>query len=170
MSIGASAPGLGCGITSITLTANGPAGATYNWDDGSSTPTRTISASGTYGLSATATNGCSATATALTIGQGGNNANITVTLVFNSSATVMGTGVPTITVPNRPGQVFQVFGGTGSSFSRQMVLDRIQGYLISEEDYSSTGVFPIKRPGPFSITVRDGSGCTRTVQGEIVMR
>ena len=50
----------------------------------------------------------------------------TVTIVFNNSATVMGTGIPTITVPNTPGQQFQVLGG--NSFEFVTVIDRINGY------------------------------------------
>ncbi len=91
-----------------------------------------------------------------------------VTLVFNNSATVMGTGIPTITVANTPGQQFQVFGGSGYEFVA--VLDRINGYEIRQRDENSTGVFTIKQGGPFSITVRDGNGCSRTVQGILAMQ
>ena len=87
----------------------------------------------------------------------------TVTLVFNNSATVMGTGVPTITVPNTPGQIFQVLGG--DSYERVIVIDRINGYEIRQTDSSPTGVFAINRLGLFSITVTTAQGCSRTVQG-----
>ena len=87
----------------------------------------------------------------------------TVTLVFNNSATVMGTGVPTITVPNTPGQSFQVLGG--DSYERVIVIDRINGYEIRQTDSSPTGVFAINRLGLFSITVATAEGCSRTVQG-----
>ncbi len=168
VSIGASAPGFGCGVTSITLTANVPAGATYAWEDASSTPTRVISASGTYGLSATATGGCSATATPVTLGTGGNTLP-TVTMVFNNQSTVVaGAGTATITVPATPGQQFQVFGG--SSFEYGSTLDRINGYEIRQVESNGTGIFTIKRGGPFTIIVRDGTGCSRTVQGVIVVR
>ncbi len=92
----------------------------------------------------------------------------TVTLVFNNSATVMGTGTPTITVPNTPGQQFQVFGG--SSFEFLTVLDRINGYEIRQKDENNSGIFTVKQLGPFSITVRDGNGCSRTVQGILASR
>ena len=87
----------------------------------------------------------------------------TLTLVFNNSATVMGTGVPTITVPNTPGQSFQVLGG--SSYERVIVIDRINGYEIRQTDSSPTGVFAINRLRLFSITVTTAQGCSRTVQG-----
>ena len=87
----------------------------------------------------------------------------TVTLVFNNSATVMGTGVPTITVPNTPGQTFQVLGG--NSYERVIVIDRINGYEIRQTDSNPTGVFTINRLGLFSITVTTAEGCSRTVQG-----
>jgi hypothetical protein len=169
VSISASAPALGCGVTSITLTANAPAGVTYAWEDNTSTPTRVISASGTYGLSATATNGCSATATPVTIGIN-RVLNTVITLVFNNSAAVMGTGIPTITVPATPGQPFQAFASSGSGFEFLMVLDRINGYEIRQKEENNTGIFTIKQGGPFSITVRDAYGCSRTVQGVIVVR
>ena len=90
----------------------------------------------------------------------------TVTLVFNNSATVMGTGIPTITVPNTPGQSFQVFGGT--TFERFIVIDRINGYEIRQVDTNGTGIFPITRTGPFRLTVTGANGCKRTVEGIIV--
>jgi predicted outer membrane repeat protein len=170
VSIGASAPGFGCGVTSVTLTANVPAGATYKWEDDSSTPTRTLSQTGTYGLSATATNSCSATATPVTLRQGNNNLP-DVTMVFANNVTVVaGAGTATITVPSTPGQQFQVFGGSGSSYEYGSVLDRINGYQISQIDFSTNGIFTINRSGPFTITVRDATGCSRTVQGVIVVR
>ncbi len=167
VSIGTSAASFGCGVSSITLTANVPTGATYAWEDASSTPTRVVSASGTYGLSATATNGCSATATSVTLGTGGGILP-TVTLVFNNGTVVAGAGTATVTVPATPGQQFQVFGG--SSYEFLMVIDRINGYEIRQVESNGTGIFTIKRGGPFSIIVRDGTGCSRTVQGEIVVR
>ena len=87
----------------------------------------------------------------------------TVTIVFNNSATVMETGVATITIPNTPGQQFQVLGG--NSFERVIVIDRINGYEIRQTDSSPTGVFAINRLGLFSITVATAEGCSRTVQG-----
>ncbi|TAE23523.1 MAG: hypothetical protein EAZ91_22060 [Cytophagales bacterium] len=168
VSIGASASGLSCGIPSITLTANVQPGVTVGWDDASSAPTRVVSVSGTYGLSATATNGCSATATSLTIGGIGIPLPA-VTMVFNNSATVVaGAGTATITVPGTPGQQFQVLGG--SSFEYGSVLDRINGFQITQIFFSDNGIFTIQRGGPFTILVRDGTGCSRTVQGEIVVR
>ena len=90
----------------------------------------------------------------------------TVTLVFNNSATVMGTGIPTITVPATPGQQFQVLGG--NSFERIIVIDRVNGYEIRQTDRNTTGVFAINRLGLFSLTVTNSNGCSRTVQGILV--
>jgi hypothetical protein len=90
----------------------------------------------------------------------------TITLLFNNSATVMGTGIPTIIVPNTPGQQFQVLGGT--SFGRVIVLDRINGYEVRQNDQNTTGIFSINRVGAFSLTVRADNGCSRTVQGILV--
>ncbi|TAE25398.1 MAG: hypothetical protein EAZ91_19000 [Cytophagales bacterium] len=170
VSIGASAPGFGCGVTSITLTANVPTGATYAWEDASSTPTRVVSASGTYGLSATATNGCSATATSVTLGTGSGTLP-DVTMIFANNVTVVAAGgTATIEVPGTPGQQFRVLGGSGSSYEYGSVLDRINGFQISQVDFSTNGIFTIKRSGPFTITVRDATGCSRTVQGVLVVR
>lgn len=164
VSIGASAPALGCEITSITLTANGPAGTTYLWDDNSTAPTRVVMSAGTYGLSATATSGCSATATPITIGTGGGTLP-TVTLVFNSGTVVA--GAPTVTIPATPGQQFQVFGGTSYEYQGAMVC--VNGYQINQFDSNNTGIFTV-REGAFRITVRNGNGCSRTVQGVIESR
>ncbi len=118
-----------------------------------------VSDAGTY--SVVVNGGCNSvtsTAFSLTV-----NESPTVTLVFNNSATVMGSGVPTITVPNQPGQSFQVFGG--SRFQRVVVIDRINGYEIRQTDDNTTGIFPINRLGLFSLTVTGSNGCSRTVQG-----
>lgn len=123
---------------------------------------RVISASGTYGLSATATGGCSATAIPAIIGTGGNTLP-TVTLIFGNSATVVaGAGTSTITVPGTPGQQFQVLGGSG--FEYALVLDRIKGFEVRQVESNTTGIFTIKRGGPFSIIVRDGTGCSRFIR------
>jgi subtilisin-like proprotein convertase family protein len=90
----------------------------------------------------------------------------TVTLVFNNQATVMGSGVPTITVPNGPNQQFQVLGGT--NYDRKVIVERINGYEIAQRDQNTTGVFNIQQLGLFSITVTNADGCSRTVQGRLV--
>ena len=86
--------------------------------------------------------------------------------MFNNSATVMGAGIPTITVPATPGQQFQVLGG--NSFERIIVIDRVNGYEIRQRDVNTTGVFAINRLGLFSLTVTNSNGCSRTVQGILV--
>ena len=118
--------------------------------------------SGNYSLVATGTcNSATSSAFSLTV-----NPLPTVTIVFNNSATVMGTGTPTITVPATPGQQFQVLGG--NSFERIIVIDRVNGYEIRQTDRNTTGIFTINRLGLFSLTVTNSNGCSRTVQGILV--
>ncbi|TAE23665.1 MAG: hypothetical protein EAZ91_21710 [Cytophagales bacterium] len=87
----------------------------------------------------------------------------TVTLVFNNSATVMGAGVPTITVPNTPGQEFSVLGA--DTYVRSMVQARVNGYQISVDDSPVMSRFPITQMGSFTIKASLNGGCSRTVQG-----
>lgn len=165
---------LSCARTaSATLTANtistgsfsyafsGPGVVSQNVTSG----TALVNVSGTYSVRITnLTTGCFST-TSLAI-ESSFNVPPPVTLVFNNLATVLGTGVPVITVPNTPGQSFQVLGG--SRYERTVVIDRINGYEIRQTDSSPTGVFAINRVGPFSITVTTADGCSRTVQGILV--
>ena len=164
------------GTVSVTGTASTAStqSVTYQWYKdgvslGSSQQNRilTLTAvlptqSGNYSLVATGTcNSATSSAFSLTV-----NPLPTVTIVFNNSAMVMGTGIPTITVPATPGQQFQVLGG--NSFEFRLIIDRINGYEIRQRDINATGVFIINRVGPFSLTVIGSNGCSRTVQGILV--
>ena len=155
---------------SATLTASTTSTGSFSYAFGgpgvvsqnATTGTALVNASGTYSVRITnLATGCFST-TSLAI-ESSLNVPPTVTVVFNNSATVMGTGIPTITVPNTPGQQFQVLGG--NSFERVIVIDRINGYEIRQRDANTTGVFAINRLGLFSITVTTADGCSRTVQG-----
>ena len=89
-----------------------------------------------------------------------------VTLLFNNATVnVNGNNLPVITLTNGVPTTFQVLGGT--SYQRLQILDRINGYEIRQVDTNATGVFTVNRPGPYSLTVTDANGCSRTVQGEI---
>jgi gliding motility-associated-like protein len=62
LTISPSAPELTCDVKSITLTASASgAGTTYEWGDGSTNATLTITSAGTYEVTATAANGCETT-------------------------------------------------------------------------------------------------------------
>jgi hypothetical protein len=93
---------------------------------------------------------------------------LTVTITFPNSVTVPGVGLPGSPVPIvrvpalNPPVVFQASGG--SSYERLIIMDRINGYEIRQNDSNNTGIFPITRLGLFTLTVRDVSGCSRTVQ------
>ncbi len=92
----------------------------------------------------------------------------TVVLTFPGGTTVVGpnTGTATITLPSFSlGQNFQATGGV--FYERLIIIDRINGYEIRQTDSNSSGVFPINRGGPFTLTVTDGNGCQRTVAGVI---
>ncbi len=124
-----------------------------------SLPSASPSDTGTYSL--VITGGCnSSTSTAFSLSVG---AAPVVTLIFGNSATVMGTGIPTITLPaGTTASNFQATGG--SRYERLIILDRINGYEIRQVDSNNTGIFPINRLGLFTLTVTGAGGCQRTVQ------
>lgn len=93
----------------------------------------------------------------------------TVTLTVPQGATVVGpgTGVATITLPAPlTGVAMQVFGGT--QYERLIILDRINGFEIRQVDSNANGIFTVNRTGPFRLTVTDGNGCKRAVEGTVV--
>jgi hypothetical protein len=90
----------------------------------------------------------------------------TVTLLVQQGANVQGSS---ITLPAPLTSVnFQVMGGI--AFERLIVVDRINGFEIRQVDSNTNGIFPVTRTGPFRLTVTDGNGCQRTVEGVISMR
>ena len=117
---------------------------------------------GSYSL--VVTSGCgSATSSAfmLTV-----NPLPTVTLLVPNNASVAGS-VITLPAP-LTGVSFQTTGGV--SYERMIIIDRINGYEIRQVDSNTNGVFPINQTGPFRLTVTDGNGCKRTVEGIVQTR
>ena len=104
--------------------------------------------------------GCSVTSTAFSLTV---NPLPTVTLLVPNNASVAGS-VITLPAP-LTGVNFQVLGGV--SFERLIIVDRINGYEIRQVDSNTNGAFPITRTGPFRLTVTDGNGCQRTVEGTV---
>ncbi len=90
----------------------------------------------------------------------------TVSLLVPNNASVSGA---TITLPLPLTNVnFQVLGG--GSFERVIILDRVNGFEIRQVETNANGIFPINRNGPFRLTVTDGNGCRRTVEGAVVVQ
>lgn len=90
-----------------------------------------------------------------------------VTLTIPVGTTAQGSGgVALITLPaNDLPTAFQASGG--SSYERLIVLDRTNGYEVRQVDQNTTGIFPITRPGLFTLKVTGPNGCSRTVQGVV---
>lgn len=156
----------------ITASVSGPA-SSYQWfrngqivGGGSATlvvsTVQTMQA-GNYVL--VVTGGCgSATTTAYTLAV---NPEPTVVITFPSSATVQPNGgAPIITMPRGGGLSYQVSGGV--SYGRQIVFERFNGYEFRQVNDNTNGIFPIDRPGPYTITVTGANGCQRRVQGTVV--
>jgi predicted outer membrane repeat protein len=118
-----------------------------------------LSDAGVYSLSVSGPGGSTTSSNfTLTV-----NPTPTATITFPNSVTVQGMGVPIVRVPAlNPPVVFQASGGT--IYERVIIVDRINGYEIRQNDSNTTGIFPINRLGLFTLTVRDISGCSRTVQ------
>jgi trimeric autotransporter adhesin len=162
------------GAVSVTATANGS--VSYQWYQngaslGAAQRASVLSLNGVQSSQAgnyvlvIQASGCSSatsTAFALTV-----NPLPTVTISFPAIASVNPAG-PTVTVPVGTGLFYQVFGGT--SYNRLIDIDRVNGYLLRQTNQNTTGIFPIDRAGPYSITVTGANGCSRTVTGVIVGR
>lgn len=92
----------------------------------------------------------------------------TVILVFPNNANVNQAG-PVIRAPVGQGLNYQVFGGGPNGYYiRKIVEARINTYLIQTVVENQNGIFPLDKAGPYTHTVTDANGCTRTVTGEIV--
>ena len=109
-SITTSGPTTFCPGSSVTLTANGTAGSSYQWSTGATTPTLNVTQGGSYTVTATNAAGCTATsaATAVAVNPApatptvtGNVGNLTAT---SSSATGNQWYVNNVLVPGATGQ------------------------------------------------------------------
>jgi hypothetical protein len=87
-----------------------------------------------------------------------------ITLPNGSTVSVAG-NLPTLTLPPNGPLVLQASGG--STYERVIILERLNGYEIRQVDQNTTGIFPISRPGLFTLTVTGSNGCSRTVQGVV---
>jgi predicted outer membrane repeat protein len=158
-----------CAGGSVVLTGSGAgAGGTYAFSgpgglsQSGSSPTLSVTQTGTYALTVTTGIGCTAI-TSLTL-----NVALTPTVVItlpNGSTVSVSGNLPTLTLPPNGPLVLQASGG--ASYERLLVLDRINGYEIRQVDQNTTGIFPITTPGLFTLTVTGANGCSRTVQGAV---
>jgi gliding motility-associated-like protein len=129
---------------SITITPSGNASGTINYvwsDGGANSATRTGLAAGTYTVTATASNGCTASAT------------FTITAPTQIAFTVTPTNA-TCGASNGSIAVTGVSGGSGSGYTYQLNGNAFQG----------GNTFSGLAGGTYNITVKDGNGCTHTIQ------
>ena len=127
---------LNCINTSISLTANG--GQMYAWDDGTMSPTNTVSTPGLYTVTATAANGCTNTAT-VTISQAP---------VFNAEITNIGT----INCYGESTSVTVTATGGNPAYSYE--------WSDGQNTQTATGLLA----GSYTVTVRDSGGCSVALQ------
>lgn len=149
------------------LTASGAgAGGTYSWNTMATSNTISASPNQTYSVTATAATGCTATASVNTTQITSVQPTITVIVPNSSTVTVSGQ-TPTITLP--AGIVANMLVTGGSAYELVITIDRINGYEIRQVQSSATGLFMITQPGPYRLTVQGAYGCSRTVEGVIVL-
>ena len=144
-SVVASGPTTFCQGGSVTLTANG--GSAYTWSTGATSPSITVSTSGTYSVAVTNAAGCSATATAtVTVTPG---ASAAFSYATASYCTTGATAVPTVT------------GTTGGTFSAPtgLSLDPSTGTIAPA---SST-------PGTYAVTYTAGSSCPASASVQVTI-
>ena len=132
VTVTSSSPTIGCGVTSVTLTASGA--STYLWSTGATTPSITVTQAGTYNVTGTASNGCTASAST-TINQ---LTAPTVTISTSNNNTQVGCGIDSI-----------VLTASGAV-----------SYLWSTG--ATTPSITITQPGTYSVTGTAANGCTGT--------
>ncbi|MFD2569252.1 putative Ig domain-containing protein [Spirosoma soli] len=133
-SITPSSATLTCASPSVSLTASG--GSTYLWNDNTTNPIRTVSASGTYSVTVTSANGCTSAATSTVVSE---------TTVPTASLTASGTltcAQTSVTLTASGGQSY-LFTGPG---------------LVSQDPISGTAV--VNTAGTYSVTVTSTNGCS----------
>jgi hypothetical protein len=121
-----------CTGTTVTLTST-PA-QSYAWSDGSSTPSISVTAAGTYDVDVTYANGCTA-----------------------SNSFVLGVGVPPVPQITADGPL-SFCAGENVIFSADQIYP-----AYSWNNYNSTANFiNVINSGTYSVTVTDVNGCTGT--------
>ena len=136
---------LTCIKTSVTLTATGSNGVSYNWSGGGTTSTKTITIPGTYTVTVTASNGCTA-ASSTTVSQD----------VVVPSATADNIGGPLTCIDNE---------ATIRAFPTGLT------YLWNGPNAftSSNRTNIISQPGQYNVTVTNPSnGCSATASTTVV--
>ena len=114
-----------------------------------------------------ATSACSsATSTAYNLTVGTVNPNVVITFP-NGSTVVVNGAVPTITIPAGTQPTMLITGG--ALYDWTVIMDRINGYEIRAVESNTTGFFTIKQTGPYKLKVTGANGCTRRVEGVIVV-
>lgn len=92
-----------------------------------------------------------------------------VVIIFPASASVQTVnGLPIVTVPNSGNLTYQLSGGI--FYTRHVLIDRVNGYLLRQYLENTDGFFPINQYGPYTITVTGANNCVRVVEGEIRSR
>ncbi len=141
VSITPGSPTITCNSPDITLTGSSTAtGAIYQWTGGPANPTYTVSAASTYTLLVTDANSCTATSTVTVVGS--TPANVSVLTVKNTC-----TG-------NTDGAITLSALGAGLTYTWS-------GGLSGSTLVSGLAA------GSYTVTVRDGSGCTATTTANI---
>ncbi len=168
------------GVTTFTATLGNVSGLyTFTLTNGSGLVSGTASGTAFSQLFTTSgTGGASppGQTVTLTVGAGGNTGwgstvlNVgaipTVVITFPGSASVQTTnGVALVTVPPSAGLSYQLTGGV--LYSRYVLVDRINGYVLRKYMQTTDGLFPIDQYGSYTIRVVGANGCERTVEGEI---
>jgi PKD repeat protein len=123
----------------VTASATGGTGYTYQWADGPTGANRTGVAPGTYSVTVTASNGCTATATA-TVGSTG---GISTTLAKTNTTCNLPNGTITSTT-------------TGGS-----------NYTYLWNDGLTTANRTNLAPGTYSVTVTSSNGCTASASATV---
>ncbi len=91
VSISPASATLTCATTSVTLTATG--GGTYAWSNAATTPSITVSSSGTYRVTVTGANGCTTTASRAV-----SNNTTPPTITFSPAISTLTCGTPSRTI------------------------------------------------------------------------
>lgn len=132
---------LTCTTSSITLSANGGAGATYLWSNGSSSRTITVTTPDRYTVVVTGTNGCT----------NSNYVDITQAPVFDASITNVGT------ISCNGGSTSATVTATGGN----------PGYHYTWNDGQTSATANNLVAGAYTVTVRDNGGCSAVLSCSI---